>query len=85
MPAHTAYHHKRVFARAAAHLRHALAMTTVWTLLWIQARPDRRSLADDHGEVTEKAVLVAIGLGIALGLGAAIRALVARYQGQLGP
>jgi hypothetical protein len=85
MPAHTAYHHKRVLARVAAYLRHALAMTTMWTLLWVQALADRRSVADDHGEVTEKAVLVAIGLGIALGLGATIRALVARYQGQLGP
>jgi hypothetical protein len=85
MPAHTAYHHRRAVARAAAYLRHALAMTTVWTLLWVHARADRHSLTDDHGEVTEKAVLVAIGLGIALGLGAAIRALVARYQGQLGP
>lgn len=84
MPAHTEDHHRRVVTRLGAYLRHALAMTTV-CLLWVHARADRRILADDRGEVTEKAVLVAIGLGIALGLGAAIRAVVARYQGQLGP
>lgn len=84
MSPQTQYLHRRGAARTTICLRHAVAVTTVW-LLWIHALGDRKGLAEDRGEVTEKAVLVAIGLGIALGLGAAIRAVVSRYQGQLGP
>ncbi|WP_263249581.1 hypothetical protein [Saccharopolyspora rosea] len=43
-----------------------------------------RVQADDTGsETTEKAVLTAIGLAVAVGLGAAITAVVNKYQGQI--
>ncbi|MTD57133.1 hypothetical protein [Amycolatopsis pithecellobii] len=42
-----------------------------------------RACGDRGSESVEKAVLVAIGLAVAVGLGYAIRALVTSLQGQL--
>jgi hypothetical protein len=44
-----------------------------------------RASGDRGSESVEKAVLVAIGLAVAVGLGFAIRALVTQLQGQLKP
>lgn len=63
----------------------------VFTLLWLTAAlllyagPARggRHRRDEGSETIEKAVLTAIGLGIALGLAAAIAGVVHKYQGQI--
>ncbi|WP_409493950.1 hypothetical protein [Amycolatopsis sp. cmx-11-12] len=46
---------------------------------WTRARAS----GDRGSESVEKAVLVAIGLAVAIGLGFAIRAAVQTYQGQI--
>jgi hypothetical protein len=52
----------------------------------VDARWARIRASGDRGsESVEKAVLVAIGLAVAVGLGFAIRALVGQLQGQLTP
>lgn len=48
---------------------------------WRQARESR----DSGSETVEKAVIVAVVLGLAVGLTAAIGTVVARYRGQLSP
>lgn len=69
--------------------RHARAvlLVLVWALvttrLCLQTRWNNLSFDDRGSETTEKAVLTAIGLGLALGLGAAITAVVTKYQGQI--
>lgn len=42
-----------------------------------------RASGDRGSEAVEKAVLVAIGLGVVIGLAFAIRTVVQKYQGQL--
>ncbi|MEV0704868.1 hypothetical protein AB0I53_44095 [Saccharopolyspora sp. NPDC050389] len=74
-----------------ARLRHhtttaGMLLLAIWVALAGHLTRDRERAArfDDEGsESTEKAVLTAIGLTIALGLGAAITAVVSKYQGQL--
>ncbi|WP_243793810.1 hypothetical protein [Saccharopolyspora gloriosae] len=78
-------------------LRHTLTRSTetlqYWVLTLVLATTDtldhlatraRRIQIDDEGsETTEKAVLTAIGLAVAVGLGAAITGVVNKYQGQI--
>ncbi|PKW18761.1 hypothetical protein [Saccharopolyspora spinosa] len=73
-----------------ARTRHQVTTTVLLLGIWIaiagQAVQDRwmRARFDDRGsESTEKAVLTAIALAAALGLGAAITAVVSKYQGQI--
>ncbi|TDD41381.1 hypothetical protein [Saccharopolyspora elongata] len=64
----------------------ALLLLSAWITLARQNAQQRWGHArfDDTGsESTEKAVLTAIGLAAALGLGAAITAVVQKYQGQI--
>ncbi|GAA5119800.1 hypothetical protein [Haloechinothrix salitolerans] len=50
----------------------------------VQDRWERVRASGDRGsESVEKAVLVAIGLAVVIGLAFAIRAVVQKYQGQL--
>lgn len=58
-----------------------LATTTAMDAITNKAR--RIHLDDEGSETTEKAVLTAIGLAVAVGLGAAITAVVNKYQGQI--
>ncbi|MCA1229548.1 hypothetical protein [Saccharopolyspora sp. 6M] len=58
-----------------------LAATTVVDHLTTRAH--RIRFDDEGSETTEKAVLTAIGLAVAVGLGAAITAVVNKYQGQI--
>ncbi|MGW1680089.1 hypothetical protein [Saccharopolyspora sp. NPDC002376] len=72
--------------RLHRHTAAVLLLLTVWFTLaghsvqqrWRQARFD-----DTGSESTEKAVITAISLAAALGLGAAITAVVQKYQGQI--
>lgn len=73
----------------AATARTVLALLTV-TYLDVTDRLERRwrqarASGDTGSETVEKAVLVAIMLAAALGLAAAIRALVNAYQTQITP
>ena len=54
---------------------HHSALTDRWARI--------RASGDRGSESVEKAVLVAIGLAVAIGLGFAIRALVVQFQDQL--
>ena len=69
------------------HRRWAHACTLLWltTALLLHARPPHngRHHRDEGSETIEKAVLTAIGLGIALGLAAAIAGVVQKYQGKI--
>ncbi|MGI8311673.1 hypothetical protein [Saccharopolyspora sp. ASAGF58] len=68
------------------HVMTAVMLVTAWIVIAGQAVQDRwmRARFDDRGsESTEKAVLTAIALAAALGLGAAITAVVSKYQGQI--
>ncbi len=69
------------------HRRWTHACTLLWltTALLLQTRPTRsgRHRLDEGSETVEKAVLTAIGLGMALGLAAAIAGVVHKYQGQI--
>lgn len=56
-----------------------LALVTTAETRWERARAS----GDRGSESVEKAVLVAIGLAVAIGLGFAIRAAVQNYQGQI--
>lgn len=60
---------------------------TQWVLTLIitaEHQCERARASGDRGsESVEKAVLVAIGLAVAIGLGFAIRAAVQTYQGQI--
>jgi hypothetical protein len=73
-----------LFARRA-YDRVALAMTVA--IAWLTTDPCRsgraRAEAEEGSETTEKAVITAIALGLAVGLGAAITAVVHKYQGQI--
>ncbi|MCA1192879.1 hypothetical protein [Saccharopolyspora sp. 6V] len=74
-------------------LHRSLDALQYWVLTLVLATTDvldqlasrvRRIRFDDTGsETTEKAVLTAIGLAVAVGLGAAITAVVNKYQGQI--
>ena len=62
----------------------ALAATTLVVWLATDPAPSRRTRHDEDGsETTEKAVITAIALGLAVGLGAAITTVVHKYQGQI--
>lgn len=76
-------HTHRILHRLHAHL--ALAATTVTVWLTVGPRLPHRSRAEveQGSETTEKAVITAIALGLAVGLGAAITAVVHKYQGQI--
>lgn len=68
--------------RVASHVH--VVMLVAWISLTAQKLADGRLILDDEGsETTEWAVRTAIGLGLALGLGAAITALTHKYQAQL--
>lgn len=56
-----------------------LALTNTAQDRWARARAS----GDRGSESVEKAVLVAIGLAVVIGLAFAIRAVVQKYQGQL--
>ncbi|GAA1937788.1 hypothetical protein [Amycolatopsis minnesotensis] len=58
-----------------------LACTNALDTRWARIRAS----GDRGSESVEKAVLVAIGLAVAVGLGFAIKALVTSFQGQLKP
>lgn len=66
-----------------AHACLTLLMTTA--VAWLtDPMPHRtRAEVENGSETTEKAILTAIALGLAVGLGAAITAVVHRYQGQI--
>ncbi|MBK0870214.1 hypothetical protein INP57_25720 [Saccharopolyspora sp. HNM0986] len=75
--------HLRTFRARLERLVLTLALIATTALDHCLSRA-RRIRVDDHGsESTEKAVLTAIGLTIALGLAGAIAAVVSKYQGQL--
>lgn len=57
----------------------AVALVTTVENRWARVRAS----GDRGSESVEKAVLVAIGLAVVLGLAFAIRAVVQKYQGQL--
>ena len=69
------------------HRRWTHAFTLLWltTALFLHPDPPHggRHHRDEGSETIEKAVLTAIGLGIALGLAAAIAGVVHKYQGQI--
>ena len=71
----------------ALNLRWAHALTLLWltAALLLHAGPPHggRHRHDEGSETIEKAVLTAIGLGIALGLAATIAGVVHKYQGQI--
>lgn len=57
----------------------ALSLATYTVTRWDRVRGS----GDRGSESVEKAVLVAIGLAVAIGLGFAIKAAVEKYQGQI--
>ena len=66
--------------------RHALTLLWLTTALWLHpglSDHGGKHRRDEGSETIEKAVLTAIGLGIALGLAAAITGVVHKYQGQI--
>ena len=71
----------------ATHRRwqHAITLAWITTLLWLHTGPQHggKHRRDEGSETIEKAVLTAIGLGIALGLAGAIAGVVHKYQGQI--
>ncbi len=71
----------------STHRRWHRALTLLWitTALWLHTGPPQagKHHRDEGSETIEKAVLTAIGLGIALGLAAAIAGVVHKYQGQI--
>lgn len=79
MPTHT-----RLFARRTYH---QLAVATTVVAAWLVTSPQlsqrTRAEVEEGSETTEKAVITAIALGLAVGLGAAITAVVHKYQGQI--
>ncbi|MGW0891505.1 hypothetical protein [Saccharopolyspora sp. NPDC002578] len=60
-----------------------LVLATTTALDHLTTRTRRIRIDDEGSETTEKAVLTAIGLAVAVGLGAAITAVVNKYQGQI--
>ncbi|GAB2677285.1 hypothetical protein GCM10027271_42640 [Saccharopolyspora gloriosae] len=60
-----------------------LVLSTTTALDHLATRAHRIRFDDTGSETTEKAVLTAIGLAVAVGLGAAITAVVNKYQGQI--
>ena len=76
--------HAILFARRA-YDRVALAITVA--IAWLANGPllsrHTRAEVEEGSETTEKAVITAIALGLAVGLGAAITAVVHKYQGQI--
>lgn len=68
---------------ALEHLALLLVLTTTTALDRLAHRAAQLRTEDTGSETTEKAVLTAIGLAVAVGLGAAITAVVNKYQGQL--
>lgn len=76
--------HTRLFLHRA-HAQLALAATTL--AVWLATGPHlparTRAEVEEGSETTEKAVITAITLGLAVGLGAAITAVVRKYQGQI--
>lgn len=77
-------HHESLISRlrrAQSYL--ALLLMTARITITTLAHRHIRDVNDEGSETTEKAVLTAVVLGLALGLGAAIAAVVHRYQGQI--
>ena len=77
-------HHESLISRlrrATSYL--ALLLMTARITITTLAYRRIRDVNDEGSETTEKAVLTAVVLGLALGLGAAIAAVVHRYQGQI--
>ncbi|QGK70296.1 hypothetical protein GIY23_12865 [Allosaccharopolyspora coralli] len=75
-----------MFRNPVPAVRAVLLVLAAWIVLAPRALADwaQRVAADDEGsETTEKAVLTAIGLAVAVGLGAAITGVVNKYQGQI--
>ncbi|ASR36606.1 hypothetical protein BAY61_18160 [Prauserella marina] len=67
--------HSKLLVLASVAMALAAQVETRWARV--------RAAGDRGSESVEKAVLVAIGLAVVIGLGAAIRAVVQKYQGQL--
>ncbi|KAA5825505.1 hypothetical protein F1721_32920 [Saccharopolyspora hirsuta] len=68
------------------HTNALLLQLTVWFTVAtavVQQRWEQARFDDTGSESTEKAVITAISLAAALGLGAAITAVVQKYQGQI--
>lgn len=64
-----------------------IALAAISVAVWIATGPNlaqrSRTEVEEGSETTEKAVITAIALGLAVGLGAAITAVVHKYQGQI--
>lgn len=61
-------------------------LVTITITVWVTARAQViRARSDRGSETVEKAILAAVGLGLATGLGFAITALVHKYQNQINP
>ncbi|MGC7093962.1 hypothetical protein ACPZ19_04800 [Amycolatopsis lurida] len=68
----------------SVHLALSLTVVALSLAHTAETRWERARASGDRGsESVEKAVLVAIGLAIAIGLGFAIRAAVQNYQNQI--
>lgn len=63
--------------------RLVLLVTTAVAWLTNPVPHRTRAKVENGSETTEKAVITAIALGLAVGLGAAISAVVHKYQGQI--
>ena len=64
-----------------------LALAAMTVAIWLATGENlahhSRAGVEEGSETTEKAVITAIALGLAVGLGAAITAVVHKYQGQI--
>ncbi|SEP53798.1 hypothetical protein [Amycolatopsis saalfeldensis] len=70
--------------RRSAELVPALTGLALVLVATVQARWERvRASGDSGSESVEKAVIAAVSLAVAIGLVAAVRAVVQHYQGQL--
>lgn len=84
MPEHPAHH--PAITRVRGRLAHAQALVVLCVLGMIAGLRHRWELAresGDSGDVTQTAVLVAIGLVLAVGLAAAITTVVNKYQSMI--
>lgn len=78
------YTHISLFLRRThAQLTLAAITLTVWLSTGPRLLQRSRAEVEEGSETTEKAVITAIALGLAVGLGAAITAVVRKYQGQI--
>lgn len=77
---------RNLWNRATESIEHgllALVLASTTVLDRLTTRAGHIRFDDEGSETTEKAVLTAIGLAVAVGLGAAITAVVTKYQGQI--